>query len=209
MAYEWDKTKPLGTQAGSDLDDAIRDTRSGVEAMLGTEHTVDVSNPAAVTATHKTGFCVAAYLAANAVETAKIKDANVTAAKLAANAVETAKIKDANVTAAKLATDAVETAKLKDGAVTLAKLANNAQSLAANGYSTLPGGLIIQWGSVYFSSGGTITVTLPMAFPNAHVSGSVSGTSQAVGVLYGNKTKTGMEIYSNSGQTVLWVAIGY
>lgn len=49
---------------------------------------------------------VAAKIAANAVETAKIKDANVTAAKLAANAVETAKIKDVNVTLAKLAVSA-------------------------------------------------------------------------------------------------------
>jgi hypothetical protein len=73
-------------------------------------------------------------LAANAVETVKIKDKNVTEAKLAdsavsavkiaANAVETAKIKDANVTAAKLATDAVETAKIKDKNVTQAKIAD-------------------------------------------------------------------------------------
>jgi len=56
----------------------------------------------------------AGKLAADAVETAKIKDGQVTTAKLAADAVETAKIKDAQVTAAKLAADAVETAKIKD-----------------------------------------------------------------------------------------------
>ena len=68
------------------------------------------------------GGVAEAALAADAVETAKIKDGNVTAAKLATDAVETAKIKDGNVTAAKLATDAVETAKIKDGNVTLDKL---------------------------------------------------------------------------------------
>ncbi len=74
----------------------------------------------------------AAKLAADAVETLKIKDANVTAAKLAADAVETLKIKDANVTAAKLAADAVETSKIKDANVTAAKLAESAVDLASN-----------------------------------------------------------------------------
>lgn len=54
---------------------------------------------------------------------AVIDNASITAAKLAADAVETAKIKDLNVTAGKLAADAVETAKIKNANVTLAKLA--------------------------------------------------------------------------------------
>jgi len=45
---------------------------------------------------------VAADIATDAIESAKIKDANVIAAKLATDAVETAKILNANVTAAKL-----------------------------------------------------------------------------------------------------------
>ena len=49
-----------------------------------------------------TGKVVTAMLATDAVEAAKIKDANVTTAKLANDAVETAKIKNANVTNAKL-----------------------------------------------------------------------------------------------------------
>jgi hypothetical protein len=61
MPIDWDKTKPLGTQPGSDMDDAIRDTRAGVEMLLGTEHTVDVSNPAAVTAKHAVGSARAGY----------------------------------------------------------------------------------------------------------------------------------------------------
>jgi len=59
------------------------------------------------------GTIVVSDLANDAVETAKIKDANVTSAK----------ILDANVTANKLATDAVVTAKIKDQNVTATKLA--------------------------------------------------------------------------------------
>jgi hypothetical protein len=69
-----------------------------------------------------TSKVVAGMLATDAVETAKIKDANVTTAKLADAAVTTAKITDANVTATKLAANAVETAKIKDANVTDAKL---------------------------------------------------------------------------------------
>ena len=54
-------------------------------------------------------------LAADAVETAKIKDANVTAVKLAVNAVETTKIADANVTTAKIADANVTKDKLATG----------------------------------------------------------------------------------------------
>jgi len=67
-----------------------------------------------------------AGIAADAIETSKIKDLNVTTAKLANDAVETVKIKNLNVTAAKLAADSVETAKIKDLNVTVGKLANNA-----------------------------------------------------------------------------------
>jgi predicted peroxiredoxin len=74
----------------------------------------------------KDGIVITAKLAADAVTTAKILDANVTAAKLAADAVTTAKILDANVTAAKLAADAVTTVKILDANVTAAKLADGA-----------------------------------------------------------------------------------
>jgi hypothetical protein len=61
MAYNFDPTKPAGTQPGSDMDDAIRDTRAGTIALVGTEHAVDVSNPAAVTAKHALGSARAGY----------------------------------------------------------------------------------------------------------------------------------------------------
>jgi len=105
-----------------------------------------------------TGAVTAIKLATDAVETAKIKDANVTTAKiatgavtaikLATDAVETAKIKDANVTTAKiadgavtaikLATDAVETAKIKDANVTTAKIADGAVTVNKLAGSIVP-----------------------------------------------------------------------
>jgi hypothetical protein len=57
-------------------------------------------------------------LATDAVETAKIKDANVTTAKLADNAVETAKIKNAAVTTAKIADANVTYAKIQNVSAT-------------------------------------------------------------------------------------------
>jgi hypothetical protein len=73
------------------------------------------------------------FKADGSIETALSLGTNdVTAVKIAANAVETAKIKDANVTAAKLATDAVETVKIKDSNVTLAKLATTCKTHILN-----------------------------------------------------------------------------
>lgn len=74
----------------------------------------------------KPGGLVAADLAADAVTTAKILDAQVTAGKLAANAVTTVKILDANVTHGKLAADAVEADNIADGAVEHAAMAADA-----------------------------------------------------------------------------------
>jgi hypothetical protein len=65
-----------------------------------------------------TGKVVTAMLATDAVETAKIKDANVTTAKLADNAVETAKIKNAAVTTAKIADANVTYAKIQNVSAT-------------------------------------------------------------------------------------------
>lgn len=69
-------------------------------------------------------------IAANAVTTIKIKDANVTTAKIADGAVTTAKIANANVTAAKLAADSVTTDKIVDANVTTDKIADSAVTTA-------------------------------------------------------------------------------
>jgi hypothetical protein len=39
------------------------------------------------------------------------------------------------------------------------------QSLASPGYQKLPGGLILQWGSIVTPASGHVTVTFPIAFP--------------------------------------------
>lgn len=40
------------------------------------------------------------------------------------------------------------------------------QSMAASGYQKLPGGLIIQWGTMVLSSATSVAITFPITFPN-------------------------------------------
>lgn len=90
------------------------------------------------------------------------------------------------------------------------------QSLVANGYQKLPGGLILQWGKVTVSEGVTQNVLFPVAFPNNALN-VLSGLSQDYGVVgqeattaYG-ETKTGFTLRANIGGTtfpVFWFAIG-
>jgi len=103
--------------------------------------TIDVSDPAPTNQTKKIRsdklfVHTASQLAANVVETAKIKDAAVTIAKLATGAVTNSKIGDGAVTALKLGNGAVTTLKLEDGAVTTAKLATGAVNAAKIAPST-------------------------------------------------------------------------
>lgn len=51
----------------------------------------------------------------------------------------------------------------------LSQFAGSNQALAANGYQKLPGGLIMQWGSVTWSASADVTWTYPIAFPSAVV----------------------------------------
>lgn len=55
--------------------------------------------------------------------------------------------------------------KAIDGAKLSAALQGANQSLTANGFQKLPGGLIVQWGTSPVSSSGTL-VSLPIPFPN-------------------------------------------
>jgi hypothetical protein len=89
------------------------------------------------------GSIIASLLAADAVETAKIKDLNVTSgkladgsvleAKLASGSVTEGKIGSGAVTAAKIGAGAVETAKLADAAVTEGKIGSAAVTAAKIG----------------------------------------------------------------------------
>ena len=81
------------------------------------------------------------------------------------------------------------------------------QNLAASGYQKLPGGLIIQWGTVATDSTGTVAATFPIAFPSAAlqlvVTGSVGATS-TVGVdaaTYTGLTATGATFWVNNART--------
>jgi len=103
-------------------------------------------------------------LAANAVVTASIVDANVT----------TAKIADANVTTAKIAGDAITGAKIADDAVASEHIADNAVALTTqttgNYVATITAGTGISGSSS--SEGGTPTIALAAAGAGAATYGS-------------------------------------
>jgi hypothetical protein len=89
------------------------------------------------------------------------------------------------------------------------------QSLTANGYQYLPGGLIIQW-ALLTLTGNPTTWTFPIAFPNACV--SVQGTPQTSGqrfITVSANTTTTATVYrfadSGAGDTgpTYMLAIGY
>ncbi len=95
------------------------------------------------------------------------------------------------------------------------------QSLGSNGYQKLPGGLILQWGSVTVDPGydGTASITFPTAFSSSVY--SVTATPQALTTAAGNKrdsfsvqsvSTTGFEIKSAfediATVTYYWFAVG-
>jgi hypothetical protein len=101
------------------------------------------------------------------------------------------------------------------------------QSLSANGYLKLPGGLIIQWGesasSVANGANTQLTVTFPIEFPTACLSVIPGGRDTAVASAYSNagvklytKSKTGavllVDSFSAGGEGATYadyLAIGY
>ncbi len=95
------------------------------------------------------------------------------------------------------------------------------QSLATSGYQKLPGGLIIQWGTVSVDYDSTdTTVTFPVSFPTSVISAvaTVKKTTVVSGVLcpyVHTFSTTGMSILGDSdeaaasGVDTCWIAIGY
>ena len=90
----------------------------------------------------------------------------------------------------------------------------SANSLSANGYSKLPGGLIIQWGQ---GAAGVASVTFPIPFPNNLFSlvttpYSAGNDIQYYGTLIVSQSLTGFTVDINAGGTTKyaynWVAIG-
>jgi hypothetical protein len=97
------------------------------------------------------------------------------------------------------------------------------KSLTTDGYQKLAGGLIIQWGVASANINQTaITVTLPIAFPNALFSAvaTISGANNVIGngvgqVQTNTFTTTSFNIFgdytsaSATGVPTSWIAIGY
>lgn len=94
------------------------------------------------------------------------------------------------------------------------------QSLAANGYQKLPGGLIIQWGTTATGAGGTVAVTFPIAFPNASLSvvGMHVGAGNATVIATASSLSSVTLALGASGSlggapfgtgTIKWIAVGY
>jgi len=97
-------------------------------------------------------------LAANAVTTVKILDANVTAAKIASDAVTTAKILDANVTTAKIASSAVTADKIASNAWTTNTVIDAAGDLLVGTASDTLGRIAIGTNEFLLTSNGTTAV---------------------------------------------------
>lgn len=89
---------------------------------------------------------------------------------------------------------------------------------SGNGYTRLPNGLILQWGSGGFKQKTTTTVVLPIEFPNAGVvviacKGSALPSSGEYGLGAGFRNKSSFDL-TNTGpdstlQGITWLALGY
>lgn len=95
-----------------------------------------------------------------------------------------------------------------------------ASAVASNGYQKLPGGLIIQWGTTpdpTDAASGSVTATLPIAFPTSVLSASAlesSNSSNKTVISYGGSTTTTITFnyYRVQGSAVgpfMYIAIGY
>ncbi len=119
------------------------------------------------------------------------------------------------------------TGTLKQGGVEVATLQSLldgvglGKSLAANGYATLPGGLIVQWGlTTTLTAEGAQTITLPIVWPNggfvAHATPirsnpTANATAAAGATLVSNNQITVVLDHYNSAiaSGVYWIAIGW
>ncbi|MNY34269.1 hypothetical protein D3C86_1685970 [compost metagenome] len=98
------------------------------------------------------------------------------------------------------------------------------QSLTANGWQRLPGGLILQWVTVTVSSGGGQSVPLPITFPNATLFVGAGQVTEATGDYYFSQVVASttsaftVAVYGNAagaapvavnGLSVKYFAVGY
>lgn len=125
------------------------------DADLAADSTITVTSGAI-----KVGVIAAGNIAADAVTTVKILDANVTAGKLATDSVTTAKIAALNVTEAKLAADSVSWLKTltADRAVQADMQSETAAHFVAPSALKYHPGIAKAYGTVAFENG-VVTVT--------------------------------------------------
>lgn len=122
---------------------------------------------------------------------------------------------------ARIATQAETSAGSIDSAIVTPKkfvdaFKGSAVSLSLNGYQKLPSGLIIQWGVASTTSNGSVTVTLPITFPNAILSAyatdSANSTSSTVpiGVNRSSWTTSTVQFWIDvpASTEFGWMAIG-
>ena len=90
----------------------------------------------------------------------------------------------------------------------------------SEGYVKMPNGVILQWGTISgMVSGATASLTLPIAFPNSHISGVASPTKQSAvtGAHVGYYEPTSKStadvthdtVTSSANSDISWFAIGY
>jgi len=92
-----------------------------------------------------------------------------------------------------------------------------AKSHGSTGYHKLPGGLILQWGTVTVNDGSSTAVSFPISFPSACVSVQLTVTSASPGnygtAIAGAPTTSGFSarLYNGSGNaaSMYWLAVGY
>jgi len=161
-----------------------------------------------------------------------IEDDAITTSKIANDAITTSKIANDAITNDKITANSVNAEQLNvsgngtagqflssDGDGTMSwttPSATSAQSLTQNGYATLNGGLIIQWGYYGAASGGTIAITFPIQFPNAclNVSATPEALTDSGGIDYSvglstTPTTTSVTFTKQSSRAFYWQAIGY
>jgi hypothetical protein len=93
-----------------------------------------------------------------------------------------------------------------------------AQSLTGNGYVTLPGGCIIQWGQGTTDGGGNGTITFPITFPNTvfSVTATCNTSGAMVVIQYFGLSNSGCGVQTHYAQTssyglrpYTYIAVGY
>lgn len=90
------------------------------------------------------------------------------------------------------------------------------KSLAVNGYTTLPGGLIIQWGTDFFSAATSKSITFPITFPNDVLlidvfdsSASTPGSVQYFGGEVDTTSQMTVWAPASTSTGFNWLALGY